>query len=232
MRKKRPVSRRTRRLLLACAAAAAALLLVWEWRLRPIAREIAARQAEIAAQQAMNRGVSALFDSLADAEMVEMARDGEGRIVSASGNMAEINRFRLALSEQLGENLAALDRVEAAVPLGTLSGSSALSGRGPLLRCRFLPAASYSLRLEGNFSDAGINQTRWQLTLLLETRVDAFLAGERVSVTVPAEYLIADTVLVGETPDNYTHVLTDGEGLVGDLNDYRAQNFAEAAGKP
>ena len=43
-------------------------------------------------------------------------------------------------------------------------------------------------------------------------------------MTVPAEHLIADTILVGQTPENYTHVLTDGEGLVGDLNDYGTQD--------
>ena len=191
-----------RRALVIAAAVIAGLALIWEGRIRPIAREIAARQAEITAQQAMNQGVSAILDGLTGYEMVEISRDGDGNIVSASGNMAAVNRFRL----------------------GTLSGSTLLSGRGPALSCRFLPAGSYALRLESSFSEAGINQTRWQLALLLETRIDAFLAGERVSVTVPAEYLIADTILVGQTPENYTRVLTDGEGLVGDLNDYGTQD--------
>ena len=213
-----------RRFLVIAAAVVAALALIWEGRIRPVAREIAARQAEITAQQAMNQGVSAILDGLTGSEMVEISRDGDGNIVSASGNMAAVNRFRLALSEQLGENLAVLSDAEAAIPIGTLSGSTLLSGRGPALSCRFLPAGSYALRLESSFSEAGINQTRWQLTLLLETRIDAFLAGEQVSVMVPAEYLIADTILVGQTPENYTHVLTDGEGLVGDLNDYGTQD--------
>lgn len=211
------------------AAAVAAVICLWEWQIRPVARELAAHQAELAAQQAMTQGVTELLAQTDGNGMVRIERDAEGNIQSASGDMAAINRFKLGLSETLGENLKELAGIETAIPAGMLTGSSLLAGRGPELRCRFLAAGSYGMRLESSFTQAGINQTRWQLLLMVETTLDAVLAGERVQVTVPGEFLVADAILVGGTPENYTQVLTDNSDLVADLNDYRAQrqNFDE-----
>ena len=80
-----------------------------------------------------------------------------------------------------------------------------------------------SVRIVSRFEDAGINQTRHQLILAVQTEVEAVLAGKRTEVSVPSEFVLAETVLVGQIPESYTRVLTDSRELVSELNDYAAE---------
>ena len=79
-----------------------------------------------------------------------------------------------------------------------------------------------STRILSRFESCGINQTRHQILLSVEVQAGAILSQYRVDVEVPTEYVLAETVLVGSVPDSYTHVLTDDQELLGEINDYKA----------
>lgn len=222
MRKRTVCTRRTRRRALLFFAAAAACFFLWDLRVRPAAEELAEQYAGRAALSAMSAGVeSCLAGSGESLLRIETGPDGEVRFLET--DMAAVNRIKLEVTEQVLQSLEGLSSAKAGVPLGTLFGSQLLAGLGPDFTCRFRPAGSLSIRLESRFEDAGVNQTRCQLMLCLETDVTALLAGSRVEVSVPTEYLLTEAVVVGEVPENYTRVLTGDEEIVSDINDYRAE---------
>ena len=82
-------------------------------------------------------------------------------------------------------------------------------------------------KLLSNFASAGINQTLHRIILKVSVNVYLVMPWYRASSSVEAEFILAETLIVGKVPDAYTVVIeTDEEGeLSGIVNDYGAQNF-------
>ena len=129
------------------------------------------------------------------------------------------------LTEELLERLRASARPEAYLDEG-------------LTIDRKLSDYLYELRIEKGLKRStiikacGINQTRHQLLLSVEVQAGAILSRYQVQVDAPTEYVLAETILVGETPQNYTQVLTDSKELLGDINDYKASDSLEISANP
>lgn len=221
MRRKTAALKRFHRYIFLAAALLAGGVLVWESRVRPAARELAEAYAVQAAQQAVSQGVSEyLAEGAGSLLRVETGTGNAVRLVEA--DMAQVNRVKLGVTETILQNFQEMPRQQVEIPLGLLLGSQLFSGLGPDLTCRFYPHGSFQIRLESRFEEAGVNQTRYQLMLCTEAEVTSLLAGTSVEVTVPTEYLLAETILAGEVPENYTRVLTTGEEFISELNDYQA----------
>ena len=70
------------------------------------------------------------------------------------------------------------------------------------------------------FSSAGINQTSHQIELEVTVRIYAAIPGFRSSIETTTNYLVAETVLVGEVPDSFTQVDGDQADIVRKIFDY------------
>ncbi|HIS77494.1 MAG TPA: sporulation protein YunB [Candidatus Merdivicinus excrementipullorum] len=222
MRKKTAALKRFHRYIFLAAALLAGIALIWESRVRPAARELAETYAVQAAQQAMSRGVSEYLAS-ETGSLLQVETGAENVVRFVETDMAQVNRIKLGVTETILQNFQEMPRQEVKIPLGLLMGSQMFSGLGPDLTCRFYPHGSFQIRLESRFEEAGVNQTRYQLMLCTEAKVTSLLAGTSADVSVPTEYLLAETILAGEVPENYTRVLTTGEEFISELNDYQAE---------
>lgn len=85
--------------------------------------------------------------------LVKFDKDSDGRVTALSSNMAEFNRLQTAVADDVLARLSQVSASELAVPLGTLTGSPLLAGRGPKLTVKWRPSA----RLPPN---SGINSRR------------------------------------------------------------------------
>ena len=56
---------------------------------------------------------------------------------------------------------------------------------------------------ESKFSQAGINQTLHQLTMLVSVDVSVLVMGQTAGFTVTTEVVVAETVIVGDVPSTY-----------------------------
>ena len=54
-----------------------------------------------------------------------------------------------------------------------------------------------------NFSQAGINQTLHQLTMVVSIDVSMLVLGKTSSFEVTSEVVVAETVIVGEVPQTF-----------------------------
>ena len=62
-----------------------------------------------------------------------------------------------------------------------------------------------------SFTSAGVNQTLHRVCLDIHATVRLFLPGEVLPVSVSSSVCVAETVIVGETPDTYLN-LDKGDG--------------------
>ena len=113
--------------------------------------------------------------------------------------------------------------IELQIPLGTLSGSAFLAGRGPGLSVRMQSTGSCSARFENQFSHAGINQTTHQILLCIDVSVSILLPGFRTSTDVSNSFAVAETVIVGEVPGTYTY-FDSGNPIEEDAYEYGINN--------
>ena len=156
-------------------------------------------------------------------QLISFEKDNEGRITAVKSNMAECNRLQSAIIDEVLEKLSEVTTKELSVPVGTLLGSPFLSGRGPLIRVRMQSVGSSSAHFENAFTSAGINQTKHQIYLVVDVYVSILLPGFSTTTKFSNTYSVAETVIVGSVPDNYTY-FSNGEDMKQNAEDYIMNN--------
>lgn len=111
-----------------------------------------------------------------------------------------------------------------AIPLGSLTGSNLLAGRGPYIRVRTQSVGSATARLRNALTAAGINQTKHQVLLDVEVYVTVLLPGFATSVKVNNELCVAETVIVGNVPQTYTYFSTTEDKIEDYADEYIMNN--------
>ncbi|MBE6963057.1 MAG: sporulation protein YunB [Ruminococcaceae bacterium] len=157
-------------------------------------------------------------------QLIFLEKDNEGKVTAIHSNMAAFNRLQ---AEILDIILARIDQVSArelSIPIGTLTGSALLAGRGPRISVRMESVGTSSARFDNAFTSAGINQTRHQILLHIDVSVTILLPGFAAATKVSNTVTVAETVIVGNVPDTYTYFSTNPDTYEEDLKDYILNN--------
>lgn len=134
-----------------------------------------------------------------------------GVLVLAGLFLHTLNGRLRPVLEAVARQLAALDSESLGVPLGTLTGQPLLSGAGPRVRVSVDSVGEVTADYANSFTSAGVNQTLHRVCLDIHATVRLFLPGEVLPVSVSSSVCVAETVIVGETPDTYLN-LDKGDG--------------------
>ena len=199
-----------------------AFLLYAGAQLRPLLGSLATTRVSNAVNRIVYQAVNEAIDSgqIAYEELVRYEKDNEGRITMVRSNMAAFNRLQAQILEL---SLGRIDQVSArelSVPLGSLTGSPLLAGRGPRISVRMESVGSSSARFENQFESAGINQTKHRIILRIDVYVSILLPGYSTVTQVSNEITVAETVIVGAVPETYTYFSTTPDVYEDDAKDY------------
>lgn len=156
-------------------------------------------------------------------DLISLEKNDSGGVAALVSNMAEFNRLQASITQDILTRLGEMSDIELQIPLGTLSGSAFLAGRGPKLAVRMQSTGSCSARFENQFSHAGINQTTHQILLCVDVSVSILLPGFRTRTQVANSFAVAETVIVGEVPDTYTY-FDSGNSVEEDAYEYAINN--------
>ena len=156
--------------------------------------------------------------------LVTLEKDDTGRVTALRSNMGEVNRLQSAIADDILQRLSEVSTSELSIPLGTLTGSALLAGRGPSIHVRMQAVGSTSASFRNNFSAAGINQTKHQILLRVDVYMSILLPGFTTSTKVTNEISVAETVIVGGVPENYTYFSTLPEEIQNYAEDYIMNN--------
>ena len=156
--------------------------------------------------------------------LVEFEKDSSGHVTALKSNMAAFNRLQASISDDILHRLSEVATTTLSIPVGTLTGSSLLAGRGPLIRVKMQSVGSTTASFRNTFSSAGINQTRHQILLDVNVNISILLPGFRTSTKVSNEITVAETVIVGSVPENYTYFSTHPDEIGGYAEEYIMNN--------
>ena len=156
-------------------------------------------------------------------DLISLEKNASGGVAALVSNMAEFNRLQASITQDILTRLGEMSDIELEIPIGTLSGSAFLAGRGPKMPVRMQSTGSCSARFENQFSHAGINQTTHQILLCVDVSVSILLPGFRTGTQVANSYAVAETVIVGDVPDTYTY-FDSGNPVEEDAFEYSINN--------
>lgn len=179
---------------------------------------------------AVNRIVVAAVNDAVDsgridyAQLVDFDKDAEGHVTALRSNMAAFNRLQASIADDILQRMAEVSSTDLAIPIGTLTGSPLLAGRGPCLRVRMQSVGTATARFDNQFSSAGINQTRHRIILDVDVHVSILLPGLTTYTKVSNEISVAETVIVGGVPETYTYFSTTPDEVENYADEYIINN--------
>ena len=177
---------------------------------------IAAVLRDLSGQMALSDAKDTAIDTVNEAMLLMMSRGNydydyfvdlgigtDGQATSLNANMSRINAFSAALLDYVGQ----LDRknIYISIPMGNLTGSSLLLGRGPEIEIQMIMLTSPHIQFRSELSAAGINQTEHRLLLDVVVDIDVLVPWGSVKTQATTEVLIAQTVIVGRVPNLYVN---------------------------
>ena len=191
-------------------------------QLRPLLESMATTRVSNTVNRIVFEAVNEAIESgeITYDQLISFEKDNDGRITAVHSNMAACNRLQVEILDII---LARIDQVSArelSIPVGSLTGSALLAGRGPRIKVRMESVGSSSARFENEFSSAGINQTNHRIVLHIDVSVAILLPGFTTATEVSNAVTVAETVIVGSVPDTYTYFSTDPSAYVDDAKDY------------
>ena len=179
---------------------------------------------------AVNRIVVAAVNDAVDSgridyeQLVDFDKDAEGHVTALRSNMAAFNRLQASIADDILQRMAEVSSTDLAIPIGTLTGSPLLAGRGPCLRVRMQSVGTATARFDNQFSSAGINQTRHRIILDVDIHVSILLPGLTTYTKVSNEISVAETVIVGGVPETYTYFSTTPDEVENYAEEYIINN--------
>lgn len=181
--------------------------------IRPLTTQVLQYQCRSLAVRTIQSACNSILEENSSlySDLYTIQRDSVGRVQSVAINSARINSLEDTLVNQVNQSLSQLQQVPLRIPLGTLSGIQVFSGLGPEIPVRVQPLSLVTSQVQSDFSQAGVNQTRLEVTICFAVQIGALLAGEVIPVNAQTEVLATQILIVGDVPQLYAQNSSSGE---------------------
>lgn len=200
------------------------LAVVIDRQLYPVVKEYAAANAKIFANNIINSAISELLakENITYDDIIMLSTDDDGTVKSAEVNSIAVNRLKTGAIGSIREKIGDNDETAVSIPIGSLTGSSYLSGRGPCIDVKLKMASNVSAKITSDFYSVDINQSLHIIKLEITASVFILLPYGRTTVDYSTDFLLGQTVIVGTVPEAFTNVIDSTEDLAGIINDFGA----------
>lgn len=169
-------------------------------------RPVAALQAEhfsvATTDRAIEKSASEYLsqNSCRYSDFASIKYDSSGRVTAIEAIPDNINRVQSELSLMINNRLEKSGDY-AKIPVGSLTGSYMLAGKGFDIRLRICPARKASVSLKSDFTSAGNNQTCHRISAVVTAEIKSSLPLYDFETGTEAEFLLAENVIVGDVPE-------------------------------
>lgn len=205
MRSKSDVLPKHKRIIAAAAALvvlAAVIFFYIESGVRKYSSDICADYCRARLSESVSRSVSSVLEE-SGAQYSDLSSeiyDENGKLVSARLCSKNINILQSMIISEINKNIGNLEDESISVPSGSLSGLFLLSGRGPDIKVRLIPAGSVQTELKSSFESAGVNQTCHKISLDIKAEARAVYPYSTEKITVDLSCILAENIIIGEVP--------------------------------
>ena len=136
-------------------------------------------------------------------DIVDKKREERGSIVSLETNTVELNKIKSTLAYNIQNSVSNISKTDIGIPIGNLTGSLILTGRGPKIPVRLTSVGNIVVDIHDEFISAGINQTKHMIDADVKMSVDIALPNSMDKVEIKTRVPLAETIIVGNVPSMY-----------------------------
>ena len=177
-----------------------------DYKLKSSLLEIAQSKAQLKTVEMINNVVNEKVVGETDyTSIVNVHTDEQGKIVMVQPNTIELNRIMSRTVGEVAHSLGDMEGERIDIPIGQLTGSLILAGYGPRLKVRVIPTGQVQVNVQNKFEQAGINQSRHLIYLMINTNLRIAVPFMDRDVKVTTTIPLAETIIVGEVPETYVN---------------------------
>ena len=136
-------------------------------------------------------------------KMVTVEKNAAGTVSAIRTNIAELNRLKTGVLEQIDTRLESLSLEQLSIPIGSIVLPELFSEKGPEIPVQIMAVRSSDAVFRNSFSDAGINQTLHSISIDISVTVTVMSWTGTYDVSVDSSVVAAQTVIVGTVPTTY-----------------------------
>lgn len=183
----------------------AALSFVSDMRMTPVINTLALSRAQNLATVIINDTVADMLSDGGESfnELIKIEYDAAGKISALTADSVKMNRLKSLISVSITEAIGRIEESRISIAIGTLTGSTFLTGRGPKIDLNVHISCSCSIEVRNSFEYSGINQTMHKVLLDITTNVYVLSVGETLTSEVFTSIPVAETVIIGQIPEIY-----------------------------
>lgn len=134
-------------------------------------------------------------------DFADVKYDSSGRVTAIEAVPENINKVQSELALMINERLEQSGEY-AEIPVGSLTGSYMLAGKGFNIRLRICPARKATVSLRSDFTSAGNNQTCHRISAVVTAEIKSSLPLYDFDTETEAEFLLAENIIVGNVPSS------------------------------
>ena len=191
-------------------------------RCRQVVATFAQSNAAWMAEKTANETISRVLEEKAQLcrSLIQVSYNEQQILSSVILDAAGINIIKTAVSVAVMDALEDVSTIGVNIPLGTMLGLDWLSGWGPLIYIPMSMTSSVYTSISSTLDAVGINQSSYRVNVCVKVNMWIVTPAGYSDVTIETAVPMAETVLLGEVPDNLTEVYGDDQGLLGQIFDY------------
>ena len=170
---------------------------------------LAVMQAEYFSKRMANEVISRAVSSYLEeneytySDFAAVLYDENGKAVSVEALTYNINKVQSELMERINNAFSRSRYAEAEIPIGSLTGSYLMAGKGTEIRIRVCPVGEAEVELTSTFESSGLNQTCHRISAVVTADLESSLPLYDFSTETSFEFLVAENVIVGDIGENH-----------------------------
>ena len=180
----------------------------------PTVMAVADAEMRAKAMEIVNRAIINEYSSQFNYdEIIRVDKDSEGNIVMLKADTLKMNKIASDVALESQRELQKLGEVGIKVPLGYITRNNILSYYGPRITIKMQPIGHVETKYSSEFESAGINQTRHKIYVKIKTTVRVMIPLKYNDIEVTNEVPIAETIIVGKTPNTAVQLDLNSTGF-------------------
>ena len=171
--------------------------------LKPVIRQQACHFAEKEASELIESCISEFLDrnKYCYSDYAAVLYNDRKQVTSIETISYAVNKTQSELTLAINSKLRQIGCKSTEIPLGSLTKTFLLNGKGPKIHIKITPVGCTTVRLKSELVSAGINQTKHRITAVIGINMSSSTPLISFSTASEFEFLIAESVIIGEVPD-------------------------------
>lgn len=169
----------------------------------PVFNNLCQSEAKATATKIVNDTIDDVMENYTYTDLVVINKDNDGKINSIHADTATLNKIVSNIATNIQKNIDSQENKDIYIRLGTFTGITLLSGRGPKVPIRISSIGNIDTNIKSEFESAGINQTIHRITLETKCEIQILTPFNTIVSSVEDKVILAENIVIGEIPESY-----------------------------